>query len=73
MPAHQQGAHRDVPTQIRRMLAIRLRMDESVLADDFRWLAVVDPTAEEEFLADLSDTFTVNSFGFELWLWALPI
>jgi hypothetical protein len=48
----------NVPTQIRQMLADRLKMDESVLTDDFRWLAVIDSVVEEEFLADVSDTLT---------------
>jgi hypothetical protein len=48
------------------MLADRLKMDESALTDDFRWLAVIDPVVEEEFLADLSDTFTVVPPGFSL-------
>jgi len=63
MPTHQQSAHRDGPTQIQRMLTIRLKLDESVLTDDFRWLAAVDAVVEEEFLADLSDTFTVIPLG----------
>lgn len=63
MSTHQQSAHGDVPAQIRRILASRLKIDESVLTDDFRWLAVVDAVAEEEFLADVSDTFTVVPLG----------
>lgn len=59
MAGQQQGAHRDVATHVRRMLAIRLKTDESVLTDDFRWLAVVDPVVEDEFLAELTDAFTV--------------
>ena len=55
-----------VPAKIRRMLADRLMVDESVLTDDFRWLAVIDPVEEEEFLADVSDTFTVVPPGLSL-------
>jgi hypothetical protein len=48
------------------MLADRLKMDESALTDHFRWLAVIDPIAEEDFLADVSDTFTVVPPGLSL-------
>jgi hypothetical protein len=55
-----------VASQVRRMLAHRLKMDESVLTDDFRWLALIDPVDEEEFLADVSDTFTLIPLGLSL-------
>ena len=55
-----------VPIQIRKMLAERLKLDESVLTDDFRWLAVIDPVAEEEFLSEVSDRFTVVPAGLSL-------
>ena len=55
-----------VPTQIRRMLAGRLKLDESVMTDDFRWVDVIDPLFEEEFVTELSDTFNVVPSGLSL-------
>ena len=57
---------RSVPIEIRKMLADRLTLEESARTDDFRWLAVIDPVAEEEFLSDVSDRFTVVPSGLSL-------
>jgi hypothetical protein len=48
------------------MLADTLKTDESVLTDDFRWMTIIDPAVEEDFLADVNDTYTVVPPGLSL-------
>ncbi len=61
-----------VDLQIRRMLAAELRVPETSLTDDFRWLETMGVEDGGYFLARLNDAFTEIPLGFSFGAGKLP-
>jgi hypothetical protein len=61
-----------IDAQVRRMLAAELRMQESSLVDDFRWLDAIGVEDSSYFLARINNAFAEIPKGFSFGTGKLP-